>query len=407
LRKGHPVLLLLIALALITFLDRIAISSAGLRIQQDLHLDPQHWGWILGAFVLSYGIFEAPTGAMGDQVGQRRILTRIVLWWSLFTGLTGAARGFWQLLVTRFLFGAGEAGAYPNMSGVLARRFPVSEHARTQGYIWAASRVGGALAPLIVTPLQATIGWRWTFALLGGIGLVWAIAWRTWYQDDPEDGTRQAGHRPHRDTPWRLLFAAPQLWLIVVMYFCYAWGSWFYFSWFPIYLVKAAGFTESQMGIFAALPFLAGALGNIVGGALGDRLVTRYGLRRGRAIAGTSSLAASSLLLLLMTLTRDHTVIVVLSTLGFGIADLMLPAAWAICLDIGRAHAGAVTGVMNTAGQLGGFLCSVLFGYVVNATGNYQAPVWIIAAMVMTAALLFTRIDASQELIPCETPAAS
>lgn len=400
LKNRRSILLLLIALALITFLDRIAISSAALRVQDELRLSPEQWGWILGAFVLSYGIFEAPTGAMGDRAGPGRVLTRIVLWWSVFTSLTGAARGFWQLLVTRFLFGAGEAGAYPNMSGVLARWFPISEHARTQGFIWAASRFGGALAPLIVTPLQASIGWRWAFAILGVVGAAWALLWHKSYRDDPPEAVPSSAGRDRAGTPWSPLLAAPQLRLIIVMYFCYAWGSWFYFAWFPVYLMKGAGFTESQMGIFAALPFLAGALGNIIGGAMGDRLVTRFGLRNGRRMCGAVSLAASSLLLTAMTLTRDHTSIVILSTLGFGVADLMLPCAWAICLDVGRANAGAVTGLMNTAGQLGGFLCSVLFGYVVAATGNYHAPVWIIATMVMIAALLFTRIDASRELIP-------
>jgi MFS family permease len=407
LKNRHLVLLLLIALALITFLDRIAISSAGLRIREDLHLSPEQWGWVLGAFILSYGIFEAPTGAIGDRAGHRRVLTRIVLWWSAFTSLTGAARGFWQLLATRFLFGIGEAGAYPNMSGVLARWFPVSEHARTQGFIWAASRFGGALAPLIVTPLQARIGWRWAFAILGAIGVSWALVWHAYYRDENPEYARTSAMAADVGTPWAMLLGAPQLWLIIVMYFCYAWGSWFYFAWFPVYLVNGAGFTEAQMGVFAALPFLAGALGNIIGGALGDRLVSRFGLRNGRRIAGTASLAASSVLMAAMTLTRDHAAIVVLSTLGFGIADLMLPTAWAVCLDVGRAHAGAVTGVMNTAGQLGGFLCSVLFGYVVIATSSYRAPVWIIAAMVMVAALLFTRIDASRELIPQPGPVES
>jgi MFS family permease len=399
LRQRHSILLLLISLALITFLDRIAISSAGLRIQQELQLTPELWGWILGAFVLSYGLFEAPTGALGDRIGHRRVLSRIVLWWSGFTALTGAVHGFWQLLATRFLFGAGEAGAYPNMAGVIARRFPVDEHARMQGYIWAASRFGGALAPLIVTPLQASIGWRWTFVMLGLMGVLWAVVWRACYSDAPTGSAVKAGGA--RDgTPWGVLLRAPQLRVIVVMYFCYAWGSWFYFGWFPTYLVKGAGFTEAQMGIFSALPFLAGALGNVIGGAMGDGLVTRYGLRNGRRIAGTTSLVISSFLIVAMTLTGDHTLVVILSTLGFGIADLMLPSAWALCLDIGGTHAGAVTGVMNTAGQLGGFLCSVLFGYVVNATGNYYVPVWGVAAMVMLAALLFTRIDASRPLIP-------
>ena len=163
--KRHIVLSLLIGLAIITFLDRIAISVAGTRIQQDLHIDARGWGWILGAFVLAYGIFEVPSGALGDRYGQRSVLTRIVLWWSAFTSLTGAATGFSVLLTTRFLFGAGEAGAYPNIAGALGRWFPPSERARTQGFIWGASRLGGALAPLIVVPLQQAIGWRTRHAM--------------------------------------------------------------------------------------------------------------------------------------------------------------------------------------------------------------------------------------------------
>ena len=406
-KNRHAVLSSLVALAIITFLDRIAIASAGPRIQQELSITPDLWGWILGAFVLAYGAFEIPTGALGDRLGHRRVLTRIVVWWSAFTCLTGAAFSFPQLLLTRFLFGAGEAGAYPNMSGVLARWFPPEERARTQGFIWAASRFGGALAPLLVVPLQAYVGWRWTFVIFGTVGMVWSAIWYTLYRD-PDAGRR--GGRAHEAVPWRLLLSRRQMWLIFVMYFCYSWGSWFYFGWFPVYLVKGAGFTEAQMGVFAALPFLMGTAGNITGGFICDRLATRFGLRNGRRLVGTASLAASSLLLVGMTITRDHSTVVVLSSLGFGVADLMLPAAWAVCLDIGRSHAGVVTGVMNTAGQLGGFVCSVLFGYVVSATGNYQVPVWVVAAMVMTAAILFTRIDATRQLFEepvAVTPAAS
>lgn len=400
----------MITLALITFLDRIAISSAGTRIQDELHISPELWGWIIGAFALAYGLFEAPTGALGDRAGQRSVLTRIVVWWSAFTGATGLAQGFAPLLAIRFLFGAGEAGAYPNIAGVLAKWFPAAERARAQGFIWSASRLGGALAPLIVTPLQAVIGWRLTFGLLGVIGLVWAIAWRAWFHDDPAEQPGMSadelaeiknGAAPavHAATPWAALFRSPQMWVIVSMYFFYAWGSWFYFGWFPVYLVKGAGFTESQMGVFAALPFVAGAAGNLAGGYLSDLLVGRFGLKLGRRLVGSVSLGASAALMTAMTLTRDHTAIVVLSSLGFGVADLMLPSAWAICMDAGGEHAGAVTGIMNTAGQFGGFVCSVLFGYVVGATGSYQAPVWIIAGMVVIAAVLFTQIDPTRRLL--------
>ena len=392
--KRHAVLLLLVALAIITFLDRIAISVAAPRIQQDLGISPSRWGWILGAFVLAYGLFEIPTGAMGDREGQRNVLTRVVLWWSAFTGLTGVARSFPVLLATRFLFGAGEAGAYPNIAGALNRWFPAAERARAQGFIWSASRFGGALAPLTVVPLQSIIGWRPTFGVLGLLGAAWAICWRLLYQDGPSN----APSDQHRAIPWQRLLSSPQIWLIVAMYFTQAFGSWFYFGWFPVYLVKGAGFTEKEMGLFSALPFLMGSAGNLVGGFLSDALVTRLGLKTGRRIMGCTGLLGEALLLFSMTLTHNHAAIVVLSSAGFGIADLMLPTAWAICLDIGGDRAGVVTAIMNTSGQLGGFVCSVLFGYLVEATNNYQQPVWIVAGMVLVAAALFTRLDPTTRL---------
>jgi predicted MFS family arabinose efflux permease len=240
------------------------------------------------------------------------------------------------------------------------------------------------------------------------------VCWRLWYHDDPADQPgispqelarirAEAAPSVHSRAPWGELFRQRQLWLIIAMYFCYAWGSWFYFGWFSVYLVKGAGFTEAEMGLFSALPFLFGAAGNLIGGFLSDRLVARYGLKTGRRVVGSVSLIVSALLLIGMTFTKNHAAVVILSSLGFGIADLMLPSAWAICLDIGRNHAGVVTGAMNTAGQLGGFVCSVLFGYMVKATNNYQQPLWIVAGMVLIAALLFTRIDATRPLL-AESP---
>jgi MFS family permease len=403
------VLFLLVLLAIITFLDRISISVAAPRIQQDLGISPARWGWILGAFVLAYGLFEIPTGALGDRSGQRGVLMRVVLWWSVFTGLTGLAQSYPVLLITRFLFGAGEAGAYPNIAGALARWFPPTERARTQGFIWSASRLGGALAPLIVVPLQGSIGWRASFGVLGAMGAVWAILWRAWFHDSPAEqpgitqqeleeigpGTRVMGHV---SIPWGLLLSKAQLWLIFAMYFLQAFGSWFYFGWFPVYLMKGSGFSEKEMGLFTALPFLMGAAGNLVGGFLSDAMVRRIGLKSGRRIMGCLGLLGEAVLLVSMTMTRDHTAVVVLSSAGFGVADLMLPTAWAVCLDIGGTRAGVVSAVMNTAGQLGGFVCSVLFGYMVEATHNYQQPVWIVSGCVLAAALLFTRIDATKKL---------
>lgn len=397
-KQRGSVLLLLVTLSILTFLDRIAISVAAPRIQAELNITPDLWGWVIGAFVLAYGIFEMPTGALGDLLGQRKVITRIVLWWSAFTALTGVATGFWNMVAIRFLFGAGEAGAYPNIAGVVSRWFPVNERARTQGYVWAASRLGGALSPLVVVPIQAWFGWRIAFGILGLLGVLWTIWWRASFRDQPPESSG-ATPKSHSAIPWRTLFRSPQLWLLFAMYFCYAWGSWFFFGWFPTYLTRSAGFTEAEMGFISALPFLAGAAGNVAGGFLSDKLVRKFGVKNGRRLVGCVSLTASAILLVALSRAQGKISIAVLATLGFGIADLMLPTAWAVCLDIGGAYAGAVTGFMNTAGQFGGFVCSVLYGYVVQATGSYNLPLAMVASMVLISAILFSRIDASKTIL--------
>jgi MFS family permease len=360
----------------------------------------------LGAFILAYGLFEIPTGALGDRFGRRGVLTRIVLWWSAFTILTGTTSSFVPLVIVRFMFGAGEAGAYPNMAGVVSRWFRVNERAMAQGFIWGASRAGGALSPLLVVPIQSALGWRASFFIFGAVGIIWCGIWWWWYRDNPE-GEKHAVSE-HR-APWSLLFRSSQVWTIVAMYGCYAWGSWFYFSWLHTWLVKGRGFSEGEMAIFAALPFVFGAAANLAGGFVSDASVRRFGVRRGRVLVGSSSLAAGACLLVITALTEDRNVAVVLLTLGFGVMDLMLPSAWAICLDISGPHAGAVSGAMNTSGQFGGFLCTVLFGYMVREYDDYNLPLFVIAGMVALAAYLFTRIDASRPLfdsIPAQPAAA-
>jgi MFS family permease len=415
LKKRTIVLTFLVLVSMITFLDRLAIAVAGPRMQKELGISPERWGWVLGAFILAYGVFEVPTGALGDRYGQRRVLTRIVVWWSVFTCLTGSVSGFLPLLITRFLFGVGEAGAYPNISGSIARWFPAGERARTQGFVWGASRLGGAVAPLLVLPLQRAFGWRASFWIFGVVGLTWAAGWSWWYRDEPaeqpgispeevrEIGTGAGGHLPS-GVPWGALLRSRQLWLIVVMYSCYAWGSWFYFSWLHTYLVEGRGFTEDEMGIFSTFPFVLGAMANVAGGFLSDALASRLGLRTGRRLVGSVSLATSALLVVATAATTDKALTVLFLTLGFGVMDLMLPTAWAICLDTGHRYAGAVTGAMNMGGQFGGFACTVLFGYVVKCSGNYQTPLFLIALMLLISAALFWCIDPTRPLLTDEAP---
>jgi ACS family glucarate transporter-like MFS transporter len=411
LKKRHGVLGLLCVVSVITFLDRLAIPVAEPGIRADLHLTPQQWGWVLSAYVLSNALFEIPSGALGDRNGQRLELARITVWWSAFTALTGCCRNFIQMAGARFLFGIGAAGAYPNAAGVISRWFPKKEHARAQGFVWGASRLGGALAPLILVPLQLHVGWRAIFWVLGGVGLVWSAIWWTWFRSDPiempgiaaeelreiHDGGASRRHE-HSAIPWAKMFALPHLWLIVIAYFCYAWGSWFYFGWFTTWLVRGAGFSVAQMGVFASFPFLMGLIGNLIGGAVSERLVERHGRRQTYRWVTSLCLGLTSALLLAMSLVHGHVAIVLLATLGFGVMDLMLPSAWAMCMSLGGPFGGTATGLMNTAGNLGGWVCTVLFGYAVAATGDYNLPLRGVAAMVLIAACIFFRIDCTRGL---------
>ena len=397
------VLILLCSLSAITFLDRLAIAVTEPGIRADLRLGPDQWGWVLGAYVLANALFEIPSGARGDRRGQRSELTRIVTWWSGFTVATGWCRNFVQMVGARFLFGLGTAGAYPNASGVIARWFPEQEHARAQGAVWAAGRLGAALAPLLLVPLERVFGWRAVFWVMGVIGVAWAIVWWMSFRP-PHERAEEIGHDQLRDVaaraeiPWRQLISLPQLWLIMAAYFCYAWGSWFFFGWFTTWMVRGEGFTVEQMGIFASFPFLMAMLGNIVGGWLSRNLVLRVGAIKAYRWVTAGSLAVGAALLTAMSMVHGHVAIVALATASFGVMDLMLPSAWAMCMGLGGRCGGTATAMMNTAGNLGGWVCALAFGYLVKETDNYSRPLQLIAVMVLVAAFLFARVNCSQGL---------
>jgi ACS family glucarate transporter-like MFS transporter len=406
-KQRSTVLGFLALLSLITYFDRVCISVAGPMMQRELGLSSKQWGWVLSAFIVAYGLFEIPSGAMGDRHGYRVTLMRIVAWWSVFTSLTAVARNYFTLIVMRFLFGVGEAGAYPNMAGCVGRWFPPGERAGAQGVIWSASRIGGALAPWIIVPLMKAVGWRNTFYLCGAIGVIWTVVWYAWYRDHhvPHDETNEqplqvAAHSPQRPpAPWGRLFRSRQLWLIMAMYWTYAWGIWFFLTWFPTYLVKGRGMTQGEMGHYAAVPFLFGAAGNLVGGHLCVRFSRRLGLAAGRRLVGSLSLLASALFLVATALTTGKWSGIILLAFGFGVMDCMVPAAWSVCTDVGGRWSGAVTGAMNTAGQAGAFLSTVLFGYLVETYGNFNLPLFVIAAMLVVSACLFWKIDSTKPLL--------
>jgi MFS transporter, ACS family, glucarate transporter len=408
----HRVLGLLFLLSIITYIDRVCISVAGPKMQADLHLSPSQWGWVTSLFAASYALFEIPSGALGDRIGPRKVLTRIVLWWSVFTTFTGTVSSYFLLLATRFLFGAGEAGAYPNSSASISRWFPVVERARAHGIVWMASRVGGALSPLLVIPIQTRWGWRASFWTFGFLGVIWAAAWYWWYRDTPAEKpgvspeeAREIAQgqgvdaRERHALPWRVM-RSRNFRTILLMYHTYCWGSYFFLSWLHTFLAKGRGFTDAEIQTWSTLPFVFGMVGTLSGGIVSDYLVKRLGLKWGRRAVGCTGLAASALFMGLTFLTTGKIASVVLLSCAYAGSDFMLPVAWAVCLDIGRKYAGAVTGSMNMAGQAGSFLSAAAFGYLIEGFQTYNAPLLPMAGMLLVSAVLWLKIDPTEELVP-------
>ena len=379
----HRVLGLLAMLSVITYLDRVCIAVAGPRMQESLGISPQAWGWVSGAFFLSYGVFEIPTGALGDRIGPRRVLTRIVLWWSAFTSLTGVVTGYWWLVFVRFCFGMGEAGAYPNASTVIARWIPRDRRARAWGLVWMTSQLGAAISPLIVVPIQVRYGWRASFWLFGILGVVWAAVWFAWFRDSPAEkaGVTPAelreigvdGSGAHGGLPWSLAFRNATFWRVAIIGTCYVYVIAFFQSWLQTYLVRGHGYSESAL-VLSSLPYVVGACANGLGGLASDWLVRRYGLRTGRRALGAFGLSLAALFLTATIATTSGTLALVFLSIAYGGILAQQPNLCAVCLDIGRRHAGAVFGFMNTACQAAALVSSVLFGYLATYFGSYNAP---------------------------------
>jgi len=389
-----------VLLAAITYTDRVCISVTAPHIMRDLRLSQVQMSFVFSAFTLAYAIFEIPTGWWGDRVGTRRVLTRIVVWWSSFTMLTGAASSYGWLLLTRFLFGAGEAGAWPNVARTFSAWFPLRERGTAQGIFFMGAHLAGGLTPLLVTALLAHLPWRALFAVFGSVGFVWALAWYRWFRDTPHEhpaanpaerayieSGRPAGHEPDARADWRKLLANGSVAALCLMYFTQSYGFNFYVTWLPSYLRDVRGFSGFWLGVLAGLPLTLSVLADLIGGITTDRVSQRYGLRVGRVAVGGVSLAAAGLFLLAGTLAPNRLAGAICIGLAGASSNFLLGAAWSTCIDLGGAHSGVLSAAMNTSGQVGGILCPLVFGLMVQHWANWTLPLCLMAALYLGGAL--------------------
>lgn len=445
------------SLSMITYLDRVCFGSAmpylvltlGLNSVADLK-------WAVTAFAFSYAAFEVPSGWLGDVYGPRRTLIRIVLWWSLFTALTGFVSatgvallgGLGTLVVIRFLFGMGEAGAYPNITRALHNWFPMTERGMTQGAVWMSGRLMGGLTPLIWLLLveRGELSWRVAFWIFGALGILWCAAFALWFRNRPEEDPQVneaeqtlilRGREPegaHVGVPWVKLLTSANLWALCLMYFCGAYGWYFNITYLPSFLEEQYGVArDSEIGaLYKGGPLWMGALTCLLGGWLSDRFIRRTGNRRwGRRLFGLIGHGLCGLCYVACLFTPSaFTFFLAISMAAFW-NDLTMGSAWATCQDIGRRYAAIVAGCMNTVGNLGGATAGWVTGRILqhyltaraDAQGvavealsatekaaallpGYRINFVIFAAVYFVAVLFWLRIDATRP-VATDDPAPS
>jgi len=409
--KRYVVLIVMSIFSIITYLDRTSISITGNKITSELGLSITQFGWVLAAFSFAYGIFEIPTGLLGDKLGPKKILTRIVIWWSLFTILTGFSYTFTALLIVRFLFGVGEAGAYPNATVVISKWFPKGERGRAQSFIWIASRIGGALAPFLSVFIMNTFGWRWVFYIFGTLGIIWAIFWNYWFKDEPREmkgikskeielieSKREVKSLGHGLLSIKNILKNNNVWFLMGMYHCLLYGAYFYLSWMPKYLKNGRNVGDDEIAFMASLPFILGTIGCFIGGFSSDFLSKKYGLKWGRRSVGMFGLIMAGICMITATFIVDNTLSIIVLSLGLAFKDFTLPVSWATAADIGGENAGSVAGAMGMAGQLGSTVMSISFGYILSMTGSWELPIQMIGVIVIIGGLLWLKIDPSKKI---------
>jgi sugar phosphate permease len=443
-RVRHGVMGYLCSLALILYIDRICIGQAGTAMKAELGLSNLQWGWVGVAFQIAYGVFEPTTGHWGDRFGSRRVLIRIVLWWSAFTALTGcvwkfscellpgvAVSGFLLLLVIRFLFGAGEAGALPNVARVISQWFPPGKRGPPQALISSCAQIGGATAPALAAYFIQSpyIGWRGAFVIFGSLGVIWVWFFARWFRDDPAThplvndaeleyirGNRavaQPAQEAAHETaiPWRLVFANRNIWLLGIINSCTSFFSYMLFLWFPTYLKEGRGLDEITSGRLGSLPYLFGATGVLLGGFIGDWLTARTGSRRlALGSMGTVGLFLAGMLVGSSIHADVPITAVLLASVGYFFSYVQLAAWWAAMGDVGGRHLGALFGLCNMVGLAGGAVSQVFLGSYADhmkslgfeGRAQWDPAFYLYGGVLMAGGVLWLFINPRRTVVPAD-----
>ena len=412
------VLLLISLMYMITYMDRTGISIAAPAMEREFGLSKTAIGVVFSVFLWAYAIGQIPGGWLADRFGPRLVLLIIVPFWSLMTAMTAVAAGLTSLIGIRFVFGLAESGAFPTATRAMQLWFPKAERGIVHGVTHSFSRFAVAIVPFLAVSIMVTLGWRWIFYLFGAAGLLWSAAFYLLYQNLPEKHARVNQEELARirgrnadgeikpitlhqqlRTPWKTIFRSANMWYIAAGYCCFYYGTYFFMTWFPTYLVDYRHLSLKTVGVWASLPLLAGMVGDIVGGTLTDKVYRRTGkLKFARRIVAAPAMLASGVCLIPAATAHSAWTAILCLTASLFFLELVISPAWAVPMDVGGEYSGTVCGVMNMAGSLAASLSPIIFGALVQR-GFWILPFFISAGVLLTGALIWAFLIDAEKLV--------
>jgi ACS family glucarate transporter-like MFS transporter len=392
-RRRFAVVFALFVLAMITYIDRVCISSAKEAIASEMSLSDTAMGLAFSAFALGYALAQIPSGWFADRSGPRAALAVVVGAWSLLTALTGAAWNLASLIVIRFLFGLGEAGAFPGSARAIVNWLPPGERGRANGALFSGSRLGAALAFPLLAWMLGRWGWRLSFLILGALGIAWAVAWLAWFRDHPHGApARDVESKKAAGVTLGELFATRGMPLAMTQYFASNFTFFLCLSWMLPYLKKQYALSDTRAAAYAMAPLLLGAASQWLAGWMVDALYRtplRAWSRRLPAVIGFAA-SAAALAALVQARTAEQAV-VFFTIAAFG-ADMTISPSWVFCADIAGERAGSMSGAMNMLGNFGSFVSANAFPYLHGLTGSAAAYFWVAASINAVAVICWIKM---------------
>jgi sugar phosphate permease len=402
------VLLLISLMYMITYMDRTGISIAAPPMAKEFGLSQTALGIVFSVFLWAYALGQIPLGSLADRLGPRLVLLIIVPCWSVMTAMTAIAGGLASLIVIRFVFGLAEAGAFPTATRAMQLWFPKAERGIVHGVTHSFSRFAVAIVSFIAVSIMVAFGWRWIFYVFGAAGLLWSVAFYFLYRNLPEEDAKvnqselaqirgrdldgaikQVDLHQHVAPPWRVIFRSANMWYIAAGYCCFYYGTYFFMTWFPTYLLEYRHLSLKSVGVLASLPLLAGMVGDIVGGTLTDTVYRKTGkLKFARRVVAAPAMLVSGACLIPAAMTHSAGTAILCLTASLFFLELVISPAWAVPMDVGGEYSGTVSGVMNMAGSLAASLSPIIFGALVQR-GFWITPFFITAGVLLTGALIW------------------